>query len=156
MLAAAGYGHGVQHFKEIETQHAEKTVRCPLLRRKFGPVVVSPLCLSENVIKGTVSIKQVIHTFYLTLVCELKLILQVIESVVDRRCRQHQHLCLYTGLNDLVHQLQIAVLSRIAVIVSSGYLSAVAEVMGLVNYYQVVIAPVDILKLLPICFSGLA
>ena len=127
-----------------------------MLCRKLGPAVVSSLCLPENVIKGAVSVEKVIHLLYVTLVCKLKLVLQIVETIVHWGRGKHQDLGLHSGLYDFVHQFQISILSRIAVVIASGYLAAVAKVMGLVNYYQVVIAPVDMLKVLAVGLSILA
>ena len=45
----------------------------------------------------------------MTFVGQLQLVLQVVETVVDRSCRKHEHLGLYTLADNLVHQLLIAV-----------------------------------------------
>ena len=63
-------------------------------------------------------------------------LLQVVEAVVDRRGRQHQHLGLHALADDLAHQPLVAGLLLLGVVV-------VAEVVRLVDDDQVVVAPVD-------------
>ena len=79
----------------------------------------------------------------------MQLVLQVVEAVVDRSGREHQHLGLDTSTDHLLHQLLVAVgFARFPVIeVRVKFLiidvATIAEIMALVNDYQVVVAPVD-------------
>ena len=44
-----------------------------------------------------------------------KLIFQIVEAVINWRCRKHQHLRLYSGSDDLLHQGNIAVILGVLV-----------------------------------------
>ena len=63
--------------------------------------------------------------------------LQVGQAVVDRRGREHEHAGLDAFLDDPPHQ---AVVAGLAVLVGG----LVAEVVGLVDDDEVVVAPVDV------------
>ncbi|MPM29595.1 hypothetical protein SDC9_76135 [bioreactor metagenome] len=72
----------------------------------------------------------------LALVGELELVLQVVEPVVHRGRREHEDLGLHAFLDDLTHEALVARLLLFRVV-------GVAEVVGLVDHHQVVVAPVD-------------
>ena len=72
------------------------------------------------------------------LIGQSQLIPQVIETIVDRRGRQHQYTGTGTGADDLVHQVGVAVC--LAGVVN---VAAVAEVVGFIDDHQVVGTPVD-------------
>ena len=74
------------------------------------------------------------------------MVAQVVEAVVDGSSRQHKHFGFDSGANYLVHQLEIAVLARILVVLIGGNFAAVTEIMALVNYHKVIIAPVYVFK----------
>ena len=65
------------------------------------------------------------------------LVLEVGQAVVDRRGRKHEHAGLHAFLDDAPHQ---AVVAGLAVVVRR----LVAEVVGLVDDDEVVVAPVDV------------
>ena len=89
----------------------------------------------------------------MTFVCQLQLVLQVVEAVVDRSGTQHQDFCLDSCSNYLVHQSLIAVflllfsiIQYIQVIILI-YITAITEIVALVYDYQVVVTPVDSFKI---------
>ena len=65
-----------------------------------------------------------------------KLILQVHKTIVDRRCGEHQNFRLYTGTDDLFHQLLIAVFLRVAVCSDT-----IAEIMRLIDDDEIIVSP---------------
>ena len=109
-------------------------------------MVESSLCLAENIVNGVLGFEKSVDVRGIALVGESKLILQVIKAVVDRRCRQHQYLCLDSGSNHFVHQLEITVLTWILVVLVGSNFASVAEVMAFINNNEVVVAPVDAFK----------
>ena len=146
MLTRASNRYGVEHFKEIKTKAVEQCLSSTLLGRKFAPVVESSLCLAENIVNGVLSFEKSVDVRHVALVGESKLILQVIKAVVDRRCRQHQYLCLDSGSNHFVHQLEITVLTWILVVLVGSDFATIAEVVAFINNHEVVVAPVDAFK----------
>ena len=83
----------------------------------------------------------------------MQLVLEVVKTVVHRGGRQHQDFCPYACADNAVHQLQIAVLTRIVVILVCRHLTTVAEVMAFVYHHKVVVSPVDIGKFLTVCLA---
>ena len=88
----------------------------------------------------------------MTFVGQLQLVLQVVEAVIDRSGREHQHLGLDTSTNHPLHQLLVTVgfaflarLNHFHIVIQFLIIdvSTIAEIMALVNDYQVVVAPVD-------------
>ena len=78
-----------------------------------------------------------------------KLVFQIIEAVVDRRGRKHQHFRLYAGSDDLLHQGNIAVILGVLVRVLDQF-AAVPEVVGLINDNEVIVAPIQSAKVKPV------
>ena len=146
VFPAAGYRHAVQHLEEIKAEHPEQAVGCALFARELCPDVVGFLGLAEDVVDGGLCIEEIVHTTDITFVSQLELVLEVIETVVDRRGRKHQDLGLDTGTDHLVHQAEVTVLTRVFVIIPPGKLAAVAEVVGFVDDHEVKVAPVDFVE----------
>ena len=107
------------------------------------PLVVLRLCRAEDVFNRTVNIKFVVDERLLALVSELQLVLQVVEAVVDRSSRKHEHLRFHSSANHLVHQTQVAVFTRVLIVLVGGYLATVAEIVALVDDNQIIIAPIQ-------------
>ena len=109
-------------------------------------MVEGSLCLAENIVNGVFGFEKSVDVRGIALVGESKLILQVIKAVVDRRCRQHQYLCLDSGSNHFVHQLEITVLARVLIVLIGSYFATIAEVVAFIYNHEVVVAPVDAFK----------
>ena len=139
MSAGAGNGHAVQYFEEIKVQHIEQDLCGPPLRRKAAPFIEGLLRPAENLINGSAGIQLFIYLGRIPLIGQGQLVLQVDEPIVDRSGGEHQDLCADTCPDHFVHQFQIAVLFGVL----AGDLSAVAEVVALVNDHQIVVAPIQ-------------
>ena len=146
MLATASNGYAVEHLEEVETETFEQRFGGALAFGQFRPTVERRLRIAEDFINRRSGVQQFVETLRLALVGQLQLIAQVVEAVVDRRSREHQHLCFDTCADNLVHQLQVAVLTRILVVLVGGDFAAVAEVVALVDNDKVVIAPIDMFE----------
>jgi len=154
MLSASGYGDAVEHLEKVETEAVKQRLCGALIFGEFRPTVERSLCIAEDVINRSGGVEQFIETLGIPLVGELKLVAQVVEAVVDRRSRQHQHFGLDPCTDNLVHQLQVAVLTRILVVLVGGDFTSVAEVMAFVNHDKVVIAPVDVFEVETVARAG--
>ena len=137
--AGAGDGHAVQHFEEIKVQHIEQGLCGPPLRRKTAPFIEGLLRPAEDLVNGGAGIQFLIDLGGVPLIGQGQLVLQVDEPIVDRGGGKHQDLCADACPDHFVHQFQIAVLFG----VFTGDLSAVAEVVALVNDHQIVVAPIQ-------------
>ena len=87
------------------------------------------------------------NLFWFTFVGKCQLVAQVKEAVVYRCGGEHQHLGANACTDHLVEQLQVTVLLLLFIAVD---LSAVAEVVALIDHHQVVIAPVDPVERQPV------
>ena len=142
VLAGAGNGHGVQQFEEVEIQTVEERFRSALLGRKFAPGVELPLRLTENLVDGVCGGKFFVPLFCSPLVGQGDLVLEVVEAVVHRSRRKHQHFGTDSRADDPVHQAHITVFPAsviIAVIVNA--VAAVSEIVRFVDHDQVVSVP---------------
>ncbi len=146
VFTTAGDGDGIQNLEEVEAEHSEKAVRSALFAGKLCPDVIGFLRLTEDVVNGRLRIEKVIHTADIAFIGQLELVLEVVEAVIYRRGGEHQDLSLDSSTDDLVHQAEIAVFTRIFVIIAPGKLAAVAEVVGFVNDHEVEVAPVDFVE----------
>ena len=156
MLSASGDGYAVEYLKEVEAEAVKQCLCCAFFLRQFRPTIERSLSIAEDVVNRCGGIEQFVETLCITLVCELQLITQVVEAVVDRRSRQHQHFGFDTCADNLVHQLQVTVLTRILVVLVSGDFATVAEVMAFVNHDKVVISPVDMFEVEAVARAGCA
>ena len=127
VLSGAGNRHAVQKLKEIKIEHLEQRVRRALFRLQVAPFVESALCLTEDFINGFLRIQLLFEYFRVTLVGQCKLIAQIEKSIVDRRCRKHQHLRLYARAYDLAHQNLVAIFAVALMRTDAAF--AIAEVM---------------------------
>jgi hypothetical protein len=99
--------------------------------------VLNAACAWRKISSTLLPVLQLLaEVFGVAFVGQRQLVAQVVEAVVDRGGRQHQHLGLHALLDDLVHQLLVA---RLLVLVGV----VVAEVVRLVDDHEVVVAPVD-------------
>ena len=109
MLSGTGNRNAVKHLKEVKVEHPKKRRCRAFLRWEFAPCVEHPLGVSEDFINGFFRIQLLFEYFRVTLVGQCKLIAQIEEPIVDRRCRKHQHLRLYARAYDLAHQNLVAI-----------------------------------------------
>ena len=85
MFTGTGNRYGVKNLKEIEVQHP-KQVFCRSIRRlPFAPSVKRSLSALENIINTASSIQLVVNQIRVALIGESQLILQIIETVINRR-----------------------------------------------------------------------
>ena len=144
MLTAASNSHSIQHLEEVKRKHIEQFLRGALLGVfDFRPRIILGLSRTEDIFNRTVCIQLVVNQTLITLISQLQLVLQVVEAVVYRCGRKHQHFGSNASTNHLVHQSKIAVLAWILIVLVSRYLTTITEVMALVNHYQVVVAPIQ-------------
>ena len=148
MLAGTGNGHAVQHFKKVEIQRAQQRIRRALFRFQLAPCVEGTLCLPKDFIDGLCRVQPLIHDVCIALISQRKLIAQVVETIVDRRCGQHQHLRFDARPDDLAHQYLIAVFP--VALVRTGSALAVSEIVRLVDHDQVIVPPIQAIQIQPI------
>ena len=139
MLSGTGDGNGIQHFKEIKVQHLEEVRSGTLLSRPFAPRIKRLLRIFENIINAAGRIQFFVNRSRITLIGKRQLIFQVVKSIVDRRCRQHEDLRLNTSPNHFVEQFQIAVFFFV---LFAGQFAAISEIVGFIDHHKVIVAPV--------------
>ena len=100
------------------------------------------MCLTEDVINTTIGWQQLVKGFRFAFVCQLQLVLQVIETVIDWCGREHEYLRLHSRADDFVHQTEIAILFGILAVLVCAHLTAITEIMALINDYKVIVAPI--------------
>ena len=142
MFSGPRNGNAIQHLEEVEVQRAKQRVRGPILRVQLAPRIEGLLGLPENLLDGLLGVELIVDEFRIAFVGKGQLILQVHETVVDRRSREHQHFGLHTGAYHLIHKPHIPVLLRVCM--GTG---TVAEVMRLVYDHQIVVAPVQTVQI---------
>ena len=156
MASASGDGNRIQQFEEIEVQFFKQALRGALFGLQLGPSVICQLCRAEHIIYAAVDVKNLVDLLSMTFVCQLQLVLQVVEAVVDRSSTQHQDFCLDSCSNYLVHQSLIAVfllltiiydIQVVSLIILVIHITAIAEIVAFVYDYQVVVTPVDSFKI---------
>ena len=156
MASASGDGNRIQQFKEIEVQFFKQALRGALFGLQLGPSVVCQLCRAEHIIYAAVDVKNLVDLLSMTFVCQLQLVLQVVETVVDWSGTQHQDFCLDSCSDYLVHQSLIAVfllltiiqyIQVVSLIILVIHITAIAEIVAFVYDYQVVVTPVDSFKI---------
>ena len=150
MLTGSGNGHRIQNFKKVKVQHPQKVLCCSVRSIPFAPGVKCSLGISENFVNGTGCIELIVNKSSVALIGKRQLILQIIEAVVNRRCRQHQHFRLDTFPDHCIQKLQITVFFFV---IFSGELATVAEIMRFVNYNQIIIGPIDTSQIQTIGYS---
>ena len=96
--------------------------------------------MPENRINIRFCIQFLIKISRITLISKRKLIAKVIETVINRRCRKHQHLSFHARFNHPVHKSHISVFFFTATAVCTV---AVTEIMALVNNDQIIVSPVN-------------
>ena len=138
MLAAAGDGHAVQHFEEVEIQRFEQCRRGALFRGQLTPCIEGRLCLTEDLVDGVAGVELVVNLRRISFVCQCQLIFEIDKTIVDRSGGEHQHLRAHARANNAIEQAKIAVFP----FVLTRNFAAIAEIMRFVNDDQIVIAPV--------------
>jgi hypothetical protein len=139
MLTRPGDRHAVQQLEEVEIQGVEDRRGCPFLRGQVRPSVEYGLGLAENLVDVLFGSQFDVELLGIPFISERELIPQIAEAIVDGRGREHQHFGLHPFPNHLVHQLLVAGFTLLEGIV-------VAEVVGLVDHDQIVVAPIDTIE----------
>ena len=156
MASASGDGNRIQQFEEIEVQFFKQALCGALFGLQLGPSVVCQLCRAEHIIYAAVDVKNLVDLLSMTFVCQLQLVLQVVEAVVDGSSTQHQDFCLDSCSNHLVHQSLIAVfllltiiydIQVVSLIILIIHITAITEIVAFVYDYQIVVTPVDSFKI---------
>ena len=138
VAAGAGDGDAVEQAEEVEAQTTQQGLCRARFRRLFAPVTIGTLHLREDFPYARLGREFPVYIRGVPLVGQRELVLEVAETVVDRRRREHEHLRLDAALHDVVQETQVAVLPA-AVDVAV----AVAEVVRLVDDDEVVVLPVE-------------
>ena len=102
----------------------DQTLKAVCARRKIRSMFLAVLELRFEIVR-------------LAFVGESELVLQIIEAIIDRGCREHQHLGSHALPHDPVHQTLIPRLAIFECVI-------VAKVVRLVDDDQIVVAPVDL------------
>ena len=123
----------IQQGEVIEAQHFNQLRRGLLRLIHFQPTV--ELLLRQACRAVDTGYAMIGQRGIVALGNEGDLVFQVGQSVVDRRCREHEHAGLDALLNDAAHQ---PIVARFLALVRG----LVAEVVRLVDHHQVIIAPV--------------
>ena len=108
----------------------------PFLCGQIAPVVEDLLRRTENLLDGMTEFHVGFELPWIALVGQLQLIFQVVETVVHRSGREHQHLRLHAGLDDVLHQALVTVFDLVDM-----RAFAVAEIVGFIDYDKVVGIP---------------
>ena len=150
MFPGTSYGDTVQDFKKVEIQHLKQIFGCPICRFPFAPCVKGSLSIPENFVYRARSVQFFINEIRIAFIRQRQLVLQIIGSVIDWRCRKHQHLCFDTLSNHFIKQCKVTIFFFV---ILTECLSSIAEIMGLINDNQIIIAPVQSAQ---ICSVGLS
>ena len=153
VLARTGDRHRVQNGEEVHRQPGQQRGHRPLLRRQFRPGRELDLGLAEHFRDRRGLLQTGIDPRGVALVGEFQLVSEIGKAVIDRRRRQHQHLGRNAAADHLVHEPRIAVHLDGAVLILLR-MSAVAEIMRLVDDHQAVVLPVDHRKIDAVRLSG--
>ena len=97
------------------------------------------LRLPKNIVDGLRCIQLFVQNLRRALVCQCQLIAQIQKSIVDGRRRKHQHFRFDAFSNDFVQQSEVAIFALIV----TDVISAVSEVVRLVDDNEIVVAPID-------------
>ena len=144
MLSGTGNSNRIKHFKEIEVQHLQQ-IRCStLVWFPFTPGIEGSLRIPEYLIDRTSGIQFFIDNISVSLVSQSDLVLQVIKSIIDRRCRKHQNLCFDTWANHSFQQFDISIL---LLVLSGVEFATIAEIMRFIDNDQIVILPVQAVEI---------
>ena len=130
--------NAVQNLKEIEVQHPHQLVCGAQLRIGIAPCVKGFLRVAENFFYAPMCGKLVRPRAAVALIGQRKLVAQVIEAVIHRCCRQHQHPCPCARTDDLVHKPRVAVFLALFVGVA-----AVAEIVRFIDHHKVIRRPIQ-------------
>ena len=145
MTAGAGNGHAVQELKKVEVQCAKQAVRRALCRIKLTPGIERPLCLTENLVDRLAGIQFSVNQLCVSFIGQRQLIAQIIEAVINRSGGEHQYLGLDACADHFLHQGFIAIVTLS--LVHTDAAGAVAEVVGLVDDHQIIVAPVEAIQI---------
>ena len=136
VLARTGDCNGVKQLEKVEIKAGKQLLSGPFLGGQIAPVVEDLLRRTENLLDGVAEFHIGFELPRIALVGQLQLVFQVSEAVVHRSGREHQHLRLYTGLDDVLHQALVAVFDLIDM-----RAFAIAEIVGFVDHHEVVGIP---------------
>ena len=135
VLARAGEGNQVEQGEVVEAQHLDQAGGGARLLGEIQPALELELGLADGPVQAGDAV--LAQGVVVALGDEGDLVLQVGEAVVDRGGGEHEHPRLHAFADDPAHQAVVA-----GLVSAQGRL--VAEVVRLVDYDQVVVAPVDV------------
>ena len=138
VLTAAGDREHVQQLEVVGVHRVHEALGRALLVGQLAPLGEARLGdLRDLGDRGdAVGIRQVL---VIALGDELHLVSQIQQAVVHRGGGKHEHLGAHSGLNDVLDETCVAVLLL-------GVRGLVPEVVGLIDYDEVVVAPTQVLK----------
>jgi len=142
MFAGTGDGDTVQEGEEIELQQLQQVFRRPLLALILAPFIEGRLGTAEDDIHRFSCIELVVDEGGIALIGQLELVPEVGEPVVHRCGGEHQDTGFHSFADDVVQQLEVAVLS--SVIAGTRVITAISEVMALVDDDEIIIAPIEL------------
>ena len=146
MASATGNGDSVEHLEEVKAECAEEFFCGALFWLKASPCSVGLISFSEDAVDSFTGAQEFVYILGFSFVCKLELVLKINEAVVYRSCREHQDLGFDSRPDNTIHQLCVTVFLQVFVLVRSETTS-VAEIVGFVNDYEVVVAPIDVLEI---------
>ena len=133
----------VKNLKEIKVEHLKKIFGCSILRLLLAPSIECSLCLTEDLFNGILCIELSVDERGIALIGKRKLVFKIVEAVVNRSCREHQNLSLHALTDNLIEQSEVTVFF---LVFNVGF-SSVAEVVRFINNHQVVVAPIQAVKI---------
>ena len=146
MASATGNGDSVKHLEEVKAECVEEFLCGALFWLKASPCSVGLTGFSEDAVDSFTGAQELVYIRGFSFVCKLELVLKINEAVVYRSCREHQDFGFDSRPDNTIHQLCVTVFLQVFVLVRSETTS-VAEIVGFVNDYKVVVAPIDILEI---------
>ena len=146
MASATGNGDSVKHLEEVKAECVEELLSGALFWLKASPCSVGLTGFSEDAVDSFAGAQELVYILGFSFVCKLKLVLKINEAVVYRSCREHQDFGFDSSPDNTIHQLCVTVFLQVFVLVRSET-TAVAEIVGFVYDYEVVVAPIDVLEI---------
>lgn len=139
MPAAASDGNAIQQLKEVKIEGLEQRLCRALTDGQLAPGIECGLCTAEDLINRVRGIQLFVDLGGIPLISQGELIAQISKAIVDRCCREHQHLGLHASADHLVHQAQIAVFA----LIFAAAQTSVSEIVGFIDHHQVIVSPVE-------------
>ena len=95
MLARTCNSYRIKQIEKIIAEVLQQILHCAFCRRQLRPMIIGCLRITENIIYRIFGIQLIINFAAITLIGQLKLILQIVKAIINGSSRKHQHLCLH-------------------------------------------------------------